>query len=256
MNILIEIVIFIIFKGGKEMGIYRLAICEDDDSIRKELCSLCHEILIDKEIEHEIQDFSSAIDLEKKLIAESHPFDLLLLDIQMEGMTGMELARTLRKRGDRVSVIFVSGCEDYLVEGYEVQPVHFLLKPIRRDALENALRVDWELNHKSKSILLRVGSKNVSILLNQICYIESYNHDIIVHLEKNEEKTFSFSLSRLENQLPSDQFCRCHNSYLVNLAYVEEITRSSLTLRGGSKIPIGRTYYKTLQQAFIQYMNK
>ncbi len=236
------------------MSVYRLAICEDDGIIREELSSLCHDILQEDGIAHEITVFSSASDLEKTLLAENAPFDLLLLDIQMEGMTGMELAQSLRQRGDRVSIIFVTGCEDYLPEGYSVQPIHFLLKPVSREALSAALRTDWRLNHRPKTAALRLGGKTVSLSLAEIRYIESYNHNIVIH-QASGERSYLLSLSEAEKQLPPGQFCRCHNSYLVNMEYVEEISRKELSLRGSIHLPIGRAYYKSLQSAFIRYMN-
>ncbi len=237
------------------MSVYRLAICEDDSTIREKLSSLCHDILQEDGIEHEITAFSSANDLEKTLLAENAPFDLLLLDIQMEGMTGMELAQSLRQRGDRVSILFVTGCEDYLPEGYSVQPIHFLLKPVSREALSAALRTDWRLNHRPKTAVLRIGSKTVGLPLAEIRYIESYNHNIVIH-QVSGNRSYLLSLSEAEKQLPPGQFCRCHNSYLVNMEYVEEISRKQLSLRGGSRLPIGRAYYKSLQSAFIRYMNR
>ncbi len=237
------------------MNAYRLAICEDNDTIRAQLHSLCREVLNEIGVEHSIMDFSSAQELENLLEAENNPFDLLLLDIQMEGLTGMELAQSLRQRGDRVSIIFVTGCEDYLPQGYSVQPIHFLLKPVSREALSAALRTDWELNHKPKTAVLRIGSKTVSLTLSEIRYIESYNHNIIIHQTEG-DRTCVFSLTEFERQMPPNQFCRCHNSYLVNMAYVEEIGRTELSLRGGVGVPIGRAYYKSLQSAFIRYMNQ
>ena len=182
-------------------------------------------------------------------------YTLAFLDIQMEGLTGMELAQSLRRRGDRVSIIFVTGCEDYLPQGYSVQPIHFLLKPVSREALSAALRTDWELNHKPKTAVLRIGSKTVSLMLSEIRYIESYNHNIIIHQTEG-DRTCVFSLTEFERQMPPNQFCRCHNSYLVNMAYVEEIGRTELSLRGGVGVPIGRAYYKSLQSAFIRYINQ
>ena len=85
--------------GGERVNRYRLAICEGDDGIRAQLHFLCQEILTENGIDHCIPDFSSSQQLEKRLAAESAPFDLLFLDIQMEGMTGMELAQSLRQRG-------------------------------------------------------------------------------------------------------------------------------------------------------------
>lgn len=237
------------------MSCYRVAICEDDDTIRTELHSLCQAILEEDGIVHEITDFSTAHKLDQLLKEKGQSFDLLLLDIQMEGMTGMELAQTLRRRGDRVSIIFITGCEEYLPEGYSVQPIHFLLKPIRRESLASALRTDWSLNHQAKTIVLRTGGKTATLLLLEIEYIESYNHNIVVHQTKG-DRTYFLSLRDFEKQMPRGQFCRCHNSYLVNLAYVEEIGRTELSLRGGIRLPIGRAYYKALQSAFVQYINQ
>ncbi len=237
------------------MNLYRLAICEDDDTVRAQLHSLCQEILIENGIEHSIMDFASAQQLDDVLTEENSPFDLLLLDIQMEGLTGMELAQSLRQRGDRVSIIFVTGCEDYLPEGYSVQPIHFLLKPVSRESLALALRTDWQLNHRPKAIVLRIGSKTVQLALAEIRYIESFDHNIILHQAEG-NRTYFLSLTDFEKQMPRDQFCRCHNSYLVNMSFVEEIGRMELSLRGGVRLPVGRAYYKALQSAFIRYLNR
>lgn len=237
------------------MSLYRLAICEDENPIRTELHSLCDEILTRDGIEHSITDFASAQELENLLRMDDNLFDLLLLDIQMEGMTGMDLARALRKREDRVSIIFVTGCEDYLRQGYSVQPIHFLLKPIAPEALANALRMDWKINHRTKNAVLRIGNKTVSLPIAQIRYVESYNHNIIVHQTEG-DRTYLLSLTEFEKQMPRNQFCRCHNSYLVNMAYVEEISRTELSLRGGIQLPVGRTCYKNLQSTFIHFLNQ
>lgn len=237
------------------MCLYRLAICEDSDAVRGELHTLCGDILSAAGVEHSIVDFTSAQQLEAVLREQPNPFDLLLLDIQMEGMTGMELARSLRRHGDRVSIVFVTGCEDYLPQGYSVQPIQFLLKPVSREALAQALHTDLELNHKPKTVVLRIGGKTVRLPLVEIRYIESYNHRILVH-QAEAERTYLLSLTDFEKQLPPGQFCRCHNSYLVNMAYVEEIGRTQLSLRGGVRLPVGRAYYKSLQSAFIHYINR
>lgn len=237
------------------MNRYRLAVCEDDAAIRKELCALCCDILAEDGIVYEITEFSSAENLEEVLQEKGDCFDLLILDIQMEGITGMELAKSLRQQDNRVSILFVTGCEKYLLKGYEVQPIHFLLKPVKREALAQALRTDWKLNHKPKTVVLRTGNKTVCLSLGEIRYIESFNHNIVVH-QSGEEHTYSLSLSEIEKQLPPGQFCRCHNSYLVNLDCVEQIGRTQLRLRDAQTIPVGRAYYKGLQSAFIRYLNQ
>ncbi len=237
------------------MSPYRIAVCDDDDIMRENLCSLCSDILTDDSIEYRIEPFRSACELEKRLDTESCPFDLLILDIQMDGMTGMELARSLREKGNRVSIIFVTACEDYLSEGYGVQPIHFLLKPVRREALASAIHTDLKLNYIPKTVVVHIGNKLVHLVLSDVQYIESYNHSIVIH-QSTGNSTYYFSLSDFEKQLPMGQFARCHNSYLVNLEEVREIGRTELTLQNGETLPIGRAYYKTFQNAFVRYINQ
>lgn len=213
--------------AGEKMDAYRIAICDDDDIIRENLCSLCSDILTNDSVEYRLEPFCSACELEKRLNAEGCPFDLLILDIQMDGMTGMELARSLREKGKRVSIIFVTACEDYLSDGYGVQPIHFLLKPVHREALASAIHTDLKLNYIPKTVVVHIGNK-------------------LVHL----------SLSDFEKQLPMGQFARCHNSYLVNLDEVREIGRTEISLQSGETLPMGRSYYKAFQSAFVRYINQ
>ncbi len=237
------------------MGIYRIAVCDDDDITRENLYSLCSDILTNDNFEYRLESFRSACELEQRLDIQSCPFDLLILDIQMDGMTGMELARSLRAKGNRVSIIFVTACEDYLCEGYGVQPIHFLLKPVRREALTSAIRTDLKLNYIPKTVVVHIGNKLVHLSLSDIRYIESCNHSIIIH-QSTGNSTYYFSLLDFEKQLPIGQFARCHNSYLVNLNEVREIGRTTLSLQSGETLPIGRTYYKTFQSAFVRYINQ
>ena len=237
------------------MDTYKLAVCEDDEMIRKELCGLCGGILDEEGVSHEITVFSSAAEVEAALYEKGEVYDLLLLDIVMPGMSGMEFAQALRQRRNRTSIIFVTGNEEYLLEGYSVQPVQFLLKPVSREILAGAIRTDLELNHRPKSMAVKIGSKTVNLTLADVEYIESLNHSITIH-QGGTERSYFYSLGEIERALPAEQFCRCHNSYIVNLDWVDSISRTAVGLRGGERIPVGRTYYKRLQSSFIRYMNQ
>ena len=188
------------------METYRLAVCEDEEKVREEIQDFCDSILRDMRIQGDITAFASAQELERELDG-GRKFDTLILDIQMEEkeMSGMDLARLLRKRGDRTGIIFVSGYEEYLLEGYSVQPVHFLLKPLSKEKLADALRIDWELNHSARSIMLYQKDRAVTLPLEEICYIESSNHHVIVHSGEG-ERIFRMSLTGMEQLLPRSSF--------------------------------------------------
>ncbi len=242
--------------AGEKMNTYRIAVCDDDPVMREQLHSFCRELLDGESIPYAITAFPSAEELEKRMNSDvEKPFNLLILDIQMNGMTGLELARSLRSKDDRISIIFVTACDNYLSEGYDVQPIHFLLKPICREALASAIHTDLKLNYIPKTVVVHIGNKLVHLSFSDIRYVESYNHSIVIH-QSTGNSTYYFSLSDFEKQLPAGQFARCHNSYLVNLNEVREIGRTELSLQSGETLPVGRAYYKAFQSAFVRYINQ
>ena len=150
------------------MAPYRLAVCEDDPAERRQLQALCGRLLSRREIPHTLTAFASAGALAEELERDPAAFDLLLLDIQMEGMTGMELAHILHDRHMPVRVLFVTGCPDYALEGHQVHPVHYLLKPVEPAALDEVLYQDWEAHCGARSVMFRQGSRAVLLPLEEI----------------------------------------------------------------------------------------
>ena len=237
------------------MSVYTVAICEDERATCMEVCRMCDDILTQADIPHRIRAFSSATELDACLRSGKASFDLLVLDIAMQGKSGMELARELRQRKDRVSIIFVTGCEEYLEEGYEVQPVHFLLKPVNRTRLEKALLTDWELNHAPRSITLQSGNHSLRLSLPDILYVETAPKHNVRVATVGKAHLFPASLASIEQALPADHFVRCHKSYLVNLDHIAQMGASTMTLDTEEEVPLGRKYAKDCQDAIIAYLN-
>ena len=233
---------------------YQVAICEDEPVMRNRLREFCSAILTEKPIEHEISVFSSAEEFEEASTSSSSRFDVLLLDIELGGKSGMELAHEMRERGNRISIIFITGSEEYLLEGYSIQPIHYLLKPISKEKVAEALKIDLDLNYHKNNIVLQKGAKTVILPVDDIVYIESLDHKVIVHSTR-EEHIFKWSLSEIAQRLPENMFCRVHNSYIVNMKHIVEFTRSEIVLSNGFRLPIGRKYYVVLQKRFVRYIN-
>lgn len=123
---------------------YRVAVCEDEPNLREALCAQCRGILGRLEVFHEVIPFATAEGLEEAL-SKGAQFDLLCLDILLTGKSGMELALDVRKRDDRVSILFITVSTDFLLEGYGARPIQYLLKPVQEKDLEKALRTDLRL---------------------------------------------------------------------------------------------------------------
>ena len=238
-----------------EGTVYRVAVCEDQTDLCEELCRLCSQALGELAVPHEVTPFPCAEQLGGLIEQAEQKFDLLLLlDIQMEGKSGLELAAELRRADNRVSIIFVTGCEEYLRDGYSVQPIQFLLKPVDYQTLFSAIRTAWRLNGGKQHVVLQEGTRTVLLSTREVRYIEGFNHGISVH--QNAAAVFyRISLTEAERSIqPTGCFCRCHNSYLINMDWVSEITRTKVVLTSGEHIPIGRRYYEAAQKTFIRYM--
>lgn len=201
---------------------YRIAVCEDEPNLREGLCAQCREILAALEVKHEIVSFPSAEDLETAL-KDGTRYDLLCLDIFLKEKTGMELAQEVRKWDDQVSILFITSSTEFLLEGYGVRPIQYLLKPVEREELKKALQTDLRLNHQPCTVMVAAAGKTAVLSWADIRYVESRNHDCVFHMTGGEE-FFRLGLTQAKALLPKDRFCRCHNSFLVNLARIKEVT--------------------------------
>lgn len=229
---------------------YRMAVCEDDETVREGICGFCDRILTEEQIPHQIAAFFSAEELEACLAenrgSDEPAFHLLILDILMGEKTGMELAMELREEDDATGIIFITGCEEYMGMGYDVQAIQFLVKPLNWEKLKKALLNDWR----------KKGRQSLQLPLSEILYAEADgNHGIRIILKEGEEG-FPVSLSELEEMASGGPLIRCHNSYLVNMNQVRRLDRQNFILQNGKKIPISRKYLKVCQEKLVSSINR
>lgn len=231
-----------------------IAICDDE----KRTCAILAEKVGKICPDAEIMTYASGEDL---LNADDLP-DILLLDIRMPGMSGMEVAKTLRDRDWRKILIFITGEEDQVFNSFDLHAFHFLVKPVAdeklREVLENAGK---ELEHSvalsekhEKCIEIQSGTSHIRVNISKLMYAEVYDRKTILHI-KNENIEYYGQLSALESLVGRD-FYRVHRSYLVNLKYVERYDRTSVTLQGGDNIPIARREYDGFLKAYMKYSRR
>ena len=233
----------------------KFAICEDE-IIQAEINQDYIKRWADKNnIEYKIDIFESA---EKFLFSWQYEevYDVIILDIRMKSMSGMELARNIRLKDSDVIIIFISGIDDYVFDGYNVAAFNYLLKPINDEKIFNVLdrvKEKLEKDKNAKQFLLLSKGKNIfKIDYDDIFYIIAFDHYIDIR-SKNEIYTFNRKISQLEELLPKENFVRCHRSYIVNIKYVKNINKNSLLLEDDVKIPISKTRMDNTYNTFINY---
>lgn len=173
-----------------------------------------------------------------------YPFDLIILDIQMRNQNGMELARQIRRDDPQVPLLFLTATKEYVFEGYEVNALRYLIKPIQPSQLFAILD---EIQASIKRSILLNGNR---IDLNALVYVEAEAHYCHLVFEDHRQKE-KIGIRELKTML-DDSFVMIHRSYLVNIAKVDQIRREELSA-GSFTLPVARSQLKTVSEAFIEY---
>ena len=221
---------------------YRIAICDDERSQAEELRALVLAWRKDAGADCAVEIFASAFLFARE---GGRVFDILLLDVEMSGMSGLELARRLRADGDHAQLAFITSHFEFVAEGYEVEALNYLVKPVTREKLFAVLsRAAERLAVEPPS-----DGETVKLYESEILYVESFLHEMVIHA-KGREYRVREPISAFEERLSAD-FFRVHRSYLVNLKAVRRIGRTSVALEGGAEVPVARGKYDDINRAFI-----
>lgn len=230
---------------------YRIAICDDSETDRKYISGLVNQWATSKEDSVQLSTFTSA---ENFLFhyEDNSNYDILLLDIEMGNMDGVTLAKNLRQNNDTVQIIFITGFADYISQGYDVQALHYLMKPVEPNKIFTVLDRAVSTLHKSeKMLVLPADGKIIRLPLKEIQYIEVFSHTLAV-VAKSETFRVKMSLSEIEKML-DDSFVRCHRSYLVGLSFVSRLSKTEVILDTGKILPLSRNAAPLVHKAFINY---
>ncbi len=234
---------------------YRIAICDDMEQDLQYLASGVNKWARQEKVLVELEKFFSA---EKLLFryAEQPDFDILLLDIEMPGMNGVELAKNIRQKNDHIQIVFITGFPDFMAEGYEVSALHYLMKPVSYEKLSEILsRAVDKLQKPDNSVMFSIDGEIRRVSINQIISVEAFAHTCLITTTDSslEMKTSISAIEKTLYEAAAASFIRTHRSYLVGVRYIQSISKTDVTLDSGRKIPLSRSNYQAVHQAFIHY---
>lgn len=230
----------------------KIAICDDDAAQAEYFCALVRKWSAQGGAQAETACFASAEAFRFAWSADKS-FDALLLDIQMKGEDGVSLARGLRREGGTLAIIFVTGFADYMAEGYDVEAMQYLLKPVKEEKLFSCLdRLLRRAGSSTPALLIDADGETVRLKQEEIILIEAFAHTCEITASGRKYGSRR-SLGELAKSLDRSLFCRPHRSYLVGLRFVEKIGRSSLTLESGAEIPVSRRLISDVNKAFLAF---
>ncbi len=183
---------------------------------------------------------------------EDKSYDILLLDVEMGEMSGIALAKKLRKEDNQAEIIFITSHFEFCGEGYEVDALHYLIKPISEQKLHTVLnKAVGKLQIEPPSVVITCEGQTIKLYENEIFYVESLLHYIAIHT-KDKEYKIKGNLSTFAKKL-SEDFYQTHRSYLVSLKKIVKISRTAVYLKDQTELPLSRGKYDDVNRAFITH---
>ncbi len=235
-----------------EERIFNIAIVEDDHAMAKELAGYLDAYSKERGCTFSIKQFSNA---ENFLAAYRITFDIVFMDIDMPGMNGMQAAHKLRELDSSVVIVFVTNLAQYALEGYSVDAIDYLLKPI--DYKVFAFRMDRVVKAVSsvitgRRIVVSTDQGTVVIHPQELIYVEVVRHKLVYHTLRGTYEIFG-TLKELEYRLSGQEFVRCNACYLINLRYVKSAKRYEVKV-GEEILAISHAKYKDFMDALNNYL--
>ena len=227
----------------------RIAVCDDEELFRIEFKSVLDKVLINAE--YDIDTFSGGSSLYEAFL--KNPFDLVFLDIEMPGIDGITLAKRLRAVSENVQIVFLTSHIEYALEGYEVNALRYLVKPVNMNKLSEVLKYIQDKKNNSRQIMIKQEGEDIVIDISDIIYMESMDKNVRIVTSKSEYIT-RYNISDYEEELKNSGFLRIHRGYLISLSKVKKIVKNDVVMDGDISLPVSRSNIKTLKDALYAYV--
>lgn len=235
----------------------RIAVCDDEEMFRTYLKECIKKYLSDRKQECEIDVFSSG----EELLAQQDRiagYDIIFLDMQMKGINGIDTARKIRILQSDTFIVFVTNYLDYALEGYDVEAIRYLdkgavkLKEALYSCMDTILK---KMSFEPRYERYRFFEGELQFAHNRLLYVESTLHKVNFYVLEDRVKKYTLvgTLNRIEEELADEMYIRVHQSYLVNLAFIDRIEKYSLLLAEGTKLPIAKLRYRQVLDAWVIY---
>lgn len=232
----------------------RIAVCDDDGQELARITSFLEAYRLDRKASLIFKTFPSATELLSTM--SSSDYDIVLLDILMPGMTGMEAAYEIRGFDTEVKIVFLTSSPEFAVESYAVKSYDYILKPVTKDKLFSILdAVIAEDQNPLEGLTVKTQSGLTRILFSKLAFVEVINKKLYFNMADGSVREVASPLAEFEDQLLSrPEFVKVHRSYIVNLWQVGELGAKEIITHAGKIVPISRLLYGQVREAYMKHL--
>ena len=235
---------------------WNIAICDDEKVALELLGASVKGALRSRNVDASIEVFARPRDLLARM--KNVSFDLLFLDIEMPGMTGLELAQQLRREGNLIDIIYISNREDLVFDALRTNPRGFIRKTRLIQDVSGV--IDTYLSYRKaddhpQTLIIKERDQVMYIPIDKLQYIEGSGKSQMAHVVgKEEPMELHKSMQELEEELSGYGLLRIHKGYLLNYRFIRRIGDNEVTLTNGEKLPISRRKYQEIREAYMVLM--
>ena len=236
----------------------RIAICDDDIKDLESVRLVVQEFAMYKLPKHPItiDTFRNGFELLAHIETQGN-YDLIILDILMPGMNGIEVASVIRRVDENSKIVFLSTSSEFAVSSYKVGAYFYLVKPVANSDLTALLNkvLNQMIKEQQHSLVIKEKSRITRVLISNIDYIESIKHNIVFHLH-DQSKVISYGTlnNYLSILLADSSFVHCHRSFVVNMNSVVSITTRDFVMADQTLVPISKILYSKSKSAYISHV--
>ena len=230
-----------------------ILICDDNSQEREIFTNLINDYFSDKSFNYDINCYKNGKSLLYD-IEDGKQADVIFLDVYMDEILGIDVARILRDMGYKGEIVFITGTADFAIDGYDVGATGYLLKPCSYSKLctvMDRIMQNFDLDLYS----IRQRNSVVRLKLNSILYVESVNSKCILHSDTGENYVIYKRLNEIQNELNDDRFLRCHQSYLVNMNHIQQADKNFI-LNNGDTVSIRQRELKNIKELYFDYIKE
>lgn len=231
-----------------------ICLCDDEINVLNYYSNIINETLNENGYIFRIDTFISGESLIFDLEEDPNRFNIIIIDILMRNINGIETAKILRTYGYNGVIIFLTSSKEFALESFKAEPLNYILKNDTYDRFNKILLKAAEQVYKisNKNIIISSNSGNKIINLDNIVYMEYLNRKIILHKTSGELEAINCLFKYIYDKVKDHGFIQCHKSYIINIKYVKSFKKLECTLQGDIIVPIGRKYSKDFRCAILE----
>lgn len=230
-----------------------IAICDDSELDALAARNVIRNTLNNLNKEADIEYYLNAEDIQNKLLKRKEPLDLLILDIDMPDISGLDLAESLRANNLKLLIIFLSNHEEFVFKAIEFQPFRYIRKikletemPIAIQSAVNIIKINSD-----KQIILNTDDGEMKIMVSDIMYFETDGRKIAVWLNNERKLLVNKTIIDLQEAIAKENFISIHRSCVVNTDYVKNMHDTILTMKNGQQLAVSRRKYKDIKRQIL-----